>query len=223
VHTLPLRARAGKVISQNVPLLFRGPRGPASQRPFPGAKAKLASFCILGARPTPSGPRPTRPPWELGSFCTFTHQPSHAQHDDSLCLDAPGNPSLASFCTIPCVSRLRRGEIGFVSHVSHPSGATHTATTLPMYPSPQRQIGFVLRISPPVPTPGRVKLGSFCTFHVHAEHPTRQLLCPYTPVHLSLASFCISSSVCSDCARRFSPPLGVSGGPNWVRFTRMGV
>jgi hypothetical protein len=64
---------------------------------------------------------------ELGSFCTFrspnwvrfarfTPQPSDAKNDGSHCPNTPIRPSLALFCTISSVIRLRRGEIGFVLH-----------------------------------------------------------------------------------------------------------
>jgi hypothetical protein len=39
-------------------------------------------------------------------FARFTPQPSHAPHVNHLCPHTPVPPSLASFCTISCVSRL---------------------------------------------------------------------------------------------------------------------
>jgi hypothetical protein len=55
-------------------------------------------------------------------FTRFTPWPSHAPRDNSLCPYTPVRSNLASFCTISSAGRLRRGEIGFVSHNRSPAG-----------------------------------------------------------------------------------------------------
>jgi hypothetical protein len=108
-------------------------------------------------------------------FARFTPRPSHAPDESSRFPYTPVHPNLASFCTISSITRLRRGEIGFVLHNSA-----------------LRRLGVPVRHLPPA---GRNWV-RFARFTPRPRHGGRgDGLCPYTPVHLSLASFCIISSV----------------------------
>jgi hypothetical protein len=69
---------------------------------------------------------------KLGSFCAFCLRPSHRPSDNGLFPHTPVHPSLASFCTIPFVSRSGGAELGSFCAFALQSG----------------QIGFVLRIHP---------------------------------------------------------------------------
>jgi hypothetical protein len=55
-------------------------------------------------------------------FARFIPGPTNAANDSRHCPHTPVPPSLASFCTVYSVSRVRRGEIGFVLHV-FPAGS----------------------------------------------------------------------------------------------------
>jgi hypothetical protein len=186
---------------------------------FASGRTKLGSFCAFCLRhPPPAGPNWVR-------FARFISRPSRAPHENRLSPHTPAPPSLASFRTIPSINRLRRGEIGFVSHASvfrrawpRPDrGSGVPARRLPL----AAEIGFVLHICPRRdqigflsndflrrPPPAGDELGSFCTFHSPADpRPPRQ---PPLSIYPSLPKF---GFVLHNFVRQ--PPAAVG---NWVRF-----
>jgi hypothetical protein len=135
---LPIRPNGNWVCFAQSP--SGGASRPASPRPFPGAQAKLASFCTLRLFVEP-GTDPLGG-WASPSGISFNPQSTIA------------NPQ--SWASGP--------QIGFVLHVSLPGRATADTTATFAHIPQSSQVWVRFAHFPPSAAPGRAKLGSFCAF-----------------------------------------------------------
>jgi hypothetical protein len=134
-------------------------------------------------------------------FARFTPRPSHGP-GDTLCPHTPVHPSLALFCTIPSVNRLRRGEIGFVWHDWPPASARppslNPKSAIRNRGAPSPQIGFVWRKLSP---------------RRHREHGGETGSSPAGRWGLSLGSRCLCGELIISCRRARSGPFQVKADP----------